>query len=89
MIAYAHIRTELTQSLVKVVHLGHDRSNCDNQEDIGTWVGELVASAECKLEGDTQALDGADRDGSDGTADAEVDHRVLLAVLGRDPVDHD
>lgn len=86
---YAHVCTELTQSLVKVVHLGHDCSDCDNQKDIGTRVSELVASAERKLESNTQAFDGADRDGSNGAANAEVDHRVLLAVFGRDPIDHD
>ena len=46
-------------------------------------------AAESHLNGDAEALDGHDRDGADGAADAEVDHRVLLAVQRRDAVDHD
>jgi len=84
-----HVCTELAQSLVKVVHLSHDRGDGNNQEDISAWVGELIGSTKGKLERNAQSLDGADGDGTDSAANAEVDHWVLLAVLGCNPVYHD
>lgn len=83
-----HVRTKLTQRLVKVVHLGQDADHDDNGEDPGGRIGELVVAAEGEFEGDAEALDGHDGDAADGAADGDVDHRVLLAVLGGDAVDH-
>jgi len=51
-------------------------------------VRELVVSAEGELERNSQTLDSADGDTADRAADAEIDHRVLLAVFWCDEIDH-
>lgn len=84
-----HVCVELTQRLVKVVHLGQNAHRGDEDEDVSAWVGELVASGKSELDGDTDALDGHDGNGSDGAADGEVHERVLASVARRDAVDHD
>lgn len=50
---------------------------------------ELVIPAQRKLERNSKALDCHDGDGADGGADADIDHRVLLAIHWRNLVDHD
>lgn len=84
-----HIGAELAQRLIEVVHLREDADHDGDAEDVRAGRRELVVAAEGELHGDTEALDGHDGDAADGTADAEVDHGVLLAVLGGDSVDHD
>lgn len=84
-----HVGGELAKSLVKVVHLRQDADGRDNHKHVGRRVGELVVAGKRQLEGDAKGLDGHDRDGADGRADAQVDERVLLAVSRRHLVDHD
>lgn len=84
-----HVGGELAERLVEVVHLRQDADGRDNHKHIGRRVGELVVPAKRQLEGDAKGLDGHDRDGADGRADAQVDERVLLAVPRRHLVDHD
>lgn len=50
---------------------------------------ELVVATQCELQGNAKALDGHDRYGADGRADADVDHWVLLPVYRRNLVNHD
>jgi len=85
---HAHVCAELAQRFVEVVHLRHDGDDRDDQKDVGTRMRKLVVSAQCELERDTQTLDGANGDAANCTADAEIDHRVLLAVSGCNEVDH-
>jgi len=84
----SHVRAELTERFVEVVHLRHDGDNRDDQEDVGTRMRKLVVSTQCELERNTQTLDGANGDAADCTANAEINHRVLLAVFWCDKVDH-
>jgi hypothetical protein len=51
-------------------------------------MGELVVTRKGELQGDAEGLDRHDGDGSNGRADGEIDERILLAVLGRNFVDH-
>jgi hypothetical protein len=52
-------------------------------------VRELVVARKGQLQRNAKRLDGHDRDGPDGRADAQVDEWVLLAVDGADLVDHE
>jgi hypothetical protein len=52
-------------------------------------VSELVVTRKGQFEGDAECLDGHDRHGADERADAEVDQGILLAVHGRNSVDHE
>lgn len=84
-----HVGGELAERLVEVVHLRQDADGRDNHKHVGRRVGKLVVPGKRQLEGDAKGLDGHDRDGADGRADAQVDERVLLAVSRRHLVDHD
>lgn len=79
----------MTQRLVKVVHLGEDADCRDKDKDVGAGVGELVVASQGQLDGNTDALDGHDGDGSDGAADGNVDQRVLASITRAHAVDHD
>lgn len=84
-----HIRWELAQRLVKVVHLGQYADHGNNHEHVGGGVAELVVARKGQLQGNAERLNSHDRDRADGRADAQVDERVPLAVHGTDTVDHD
>lgn len=82
-----HVRGELAESLVEVVHLRQDAHRRDDDEHVGRRVGELVVSGKGELQGNAQGLDGHDRDGAGQGADAQIDQRVLLSIHGRNLVD--
>ena len=86
---HLHVRRELTQRLVKIVHLRENASYDHNNEDICRRMRELVVTRERHLERQTERLDEHDRDRASCRADGEVDERVLATVLGRDLVDHE
>lgn len=50
---------------------------------------ELIVPAKRQLDGNAKRLDRHNRHAAHGAAYRQVDHRVLLAVIGRDAVDHD
>lgn len=84
-----HVGVELAQCLVEVVHLREDADYNNDSKDICRRMRELVVAAQRKLERNSKALDCHDGDGADGRADADIDHRVLLAIHGRNLVNHD
>lgn len=84
-----HVGRERSESLVEVIHLRQDADCCENHEDVGRRVRELVVASECELESNAKGLDGHDRDGADGGADGQVDQGVSLAVDGGNSVDHE
>lgn len=87
--SYVHVRGELAESLVEVVHLRKNAAYDQDDEDVGRRVRELVVSGEGHLKCDTERLYEHDGDGAGCGADGEVDERVLAAILGRNLVDHD
>lgn len=84
-----HIRRELAESLVEVVHLHQDADSGDNHEHVGRRVRELVVSAKGELQGNAERLNSHDGDGADKRADSKVDERVLLAVDRCNLIYHD
>lgn len=85
----AHVGAELRQRFVEVVHLRENAAYDDDDEDVGRGVGELVVARESHLKRNAKGLDEHDRHRAGGSADGEVDERVLAAVLGSDLVDHE
>lgn len=79
----------MTQGLVEVIHLRQDADHCNEDEDVGAGVGELVVAGKGQLDGNTNALDSHDRDGSDSAANRDVDQRVLASITRSHAVDHD
>lgn len=51
-------------------------------------MSELVVAGERQLQRDAECLDSHDRDRANSRANAEIDERVLFAVLRSDLVDH-
>lgn len=86
--SYLHVRTELAQGLVEVVHLGQDTPHHQNDEDVGRGVRELVISCKSHLEGNAKRLDEHDGDGAGCRANRKVDERIFATILGCDLVDH-
>ena len=84
-----HVRGEMAQRLVEVVHLRQDAHGGDDHEDVCRGVRELIVPVERQLQGDAESLDRHDGDGADEGADAQEDQGVLLPVDGRDLVDGD
>lgn len=84
-----HVRAELAQRLVEVVHLRENADHHHNPKDISRRMAELVVPAQGQFDRDSEALDGHDGYTAHAGADAEIDHGVLLAVDRRDLVDHD
>jgi hypothetical protein len=84
----AHVGVELTQSLVKVVHLSQNADDGNQYKDIGAGVSKLVVSGKSQLDGNAHTLDGHDGHGADSAADGNVDERILASVARAHAVDH-
>lgn len=77
-----HIRAELAECFVKIVHLRQDADRDHDHEDVSAGVDKLVLASEGEFYGNAEGFDGHYADGADGRADGEVDERVLFAVGG-------
>jgi hypothetical protein len=86
---FLHVRGELTQRLVEVVHLRENAPYNHDDEDICGRMRELVVARKGHLERQTERLDEHDGHGAGGRANGEVDERVLATILGRDLVNHE
>lgn len=84
-----HVRRELTQGLVEVVHLRKDATYDHDNEDVCRRMRKLVITCERHLERQTKGLDEHDRHRTGCRADGEVDERILATVLWRNLVDHE
>lgn len=72
IVSHSHIGGEGVERFVKVVHLGRNAHADDDAKEVGRGMRELVVAGEGQLQGDTEALDGHDRNAADEGADAEV-----------------
>lgn len=79
---------KLVEGLVEIVHLREDADDDDDGKDVGARVCQLIVAGKGELEGDAEALDAHDGDGSDSATDRDVDERIPLAVSRGDLVDH-
>ena len=84
-----HVGRELAESLVEVVHLREDTAYGDDYKDVSRGVRKLVVPGKGHLERNAECLDGHDGDGAGCGADGQVNERVLLAMLGRNVVNHE
>lgn len=84
-----HVRSELRQSFVEVVHLCQDADCHYDHEHVRRRVCELVVPAKCELDGNTERFDRHDGHTAHSTADADIHQRILFAVFGRNPVYHE
>ena len=62
---HVHVGRERVQRLVEVVHLHENTGRDHNTEYVGTRVGELIVSRNCKLDRDTETLDSHNGNGTD------------------------
>lgn len=86
---YSQSCREMRKSFVEVVHLCKNANHHHNHEDVGRVVSELVVARKCELKRYAECLDRHDRHATYGTANGDVDQRVLATVLRSDFVDHD
>lgn len=84
-----HVGGELAKSLVQVIHLRQNTSDCYDYEYVCRRVCELILALKSHFESNTECLDGHDGDGSSGGTDGQVDERILAAVFWCDFVDHE
>lgn len=83
-----NIRRKLAERLIKVVHLRQNADHHNNHEHISARMRELVITTKRQLNSNAEGLDCHDRHATDGAANRQVDHRVLLAIFWCDFVDH-
>lgn len=84
-----HVRRELAECLVEVVHLCQNAHRRNDHEDIGRSMRELVVAGKCQLQSNAECFDSHDRDRAYERADTEVYEWVVLAVDRSDFVDHE
>jgi len=84
-----HVRRELAQRLVEVVHLGENTSHDHDNEHIRRRMRELVVTRKRHLESQTERLDEHDGDRARRRANGEVDERVLAPIFWRNLVNHE
>ena len=82
-----HIRRKLAERLIKVVHLRQNADHHNNHEHISARMRKLVITTKSQLNSNAESLDCHDGHATDGAANRQVDHRVLLAIFWRNFVD--
>jgi hypothetical protein len=85
---YLHVGGEVGKSFVEVIHLGQNADGCQDHENIGRGMAELVVASKGELERNTKSFDRHDRNGSNSRADGKVNESVLLAISGGNSVNH-
>jgi len=85
---YLHVGGEVGESFVEVIHLSQNADSCQDHEDVGRGMAELVVASERQLKRNAKSLDRHDRNGPHCRADGKVDEGVLLAIARGNPVNH-
>lgn len=85
---HSHIRRELVQRLVEIIHLDQDAHNHHDRKAVRRRVGELIIAVQRELERDAESFDAHHRDRADETADRDVDQRRAFAVSRDHAPDH-
>lgn len=84
-----HVRGELAECLVEIVHLGQNTHNHNDRKSVCAGMCELVLARKCELQSNTESLDRHDRERANRRTDRKVDQRVLASILGRDLINHE
>lgn len=87
--ANVHLCGKNRQSFIEIVHLDEDAYCCQDHEDIGRRMRELIAARKSELQGNAKCLDGHDGHGADSRTYGQIYQGILFAVNRSDLVDHD
>ena len=84
LLMYIHVRVELAEGFVEVVHLSQNAAYNHNDKNVGRRMAELVVACKCHFQGCSKCLDCHDGHGAGGRADGEINERVFAAVFWGD-----
>ena len=86
---HLHVGIIGIESFVEVVHLDENADDRDDPKHVCAWMRELVVPGKRQLDGDAEAFNGHNGDGTHGGAYRDVDGGIRPTVSRNNGVNHD